>query len=178
MNTLFTFVCSIKTASIATINYNSLVKLPKKYGINGVVEKVVTLQALIGGSYTNAINNRLAKLGIENVEWIDAPLKWGEWVVKNKIISHKGEFYLRYYPLPNTKVNVTYLVDGKLATEDQAKVIKSYIASKSTTSAKQDSVGINGKNQVMCRSVKFSGVNYLHADHQHYTKGQGVTKVA
>ena len=46
------------------------------------------------------------------------PLPWGEWYEFPYVIKHKEQFYLRFYPAKNAKLEVTYLVDDKEVTKE------------------------------------------------------------
>lgn len=52
----------------------------------------------------------------------NAGLPWGEWLEEGYLITHKGNVYLRVTSSPN-KPKTTYLVDGKVATEEQARAL-------------------------------------------------------
>jgi len=41
------------------------------------------------------------------------PLPWGEWESFPYVIRHKGERYYRLYPVADTVLTVTYMVDGE-----------------------------------------------------------------
>lgn len=54
----------------------------------------------------------------------NAGLPWGEWLEYPHVIGHKGETYLRFYPVQpgeSIKVETTYSLDGKLVKADQIK---------------------------------------------------------
>jgi hypothetical protein len=48
-------------------------------------------------------------------------LPWGEWVSFPYIISHKNQEYVRLYPVanPNSKLEVTYFVNGTQVSKDE-----------------------------------------------------------
>ena len=138
-------------------------------GFTEIVEitKEVFGQFQFNMSYENAVNNRGEKEQGEKIDFVAAPLKWGQWVegAVNKLIEHKGELYLRYYELKNGKVESTYYVGGKLATDEQVKLIKEFTEKGEVKS--QAEAGLT-ENQVIARTVKLdnikeitiSGVNY------------------
>jgi len=47
-------------------------------------------------SYEAAVNRQRTREDIEP-DFVSEPLPWGEWVIPNLVIVHKGEYYLRYY---------------------------------------------------------------------------------
>jgi hypothetical protein len=158
---------NLKGCKIATITYTSVVKLPKKYGIVGVVEKVVTKQVQLNYSYENAVNNRLAKQGTQ-ADFQSQTLPWGAWVVgqENKLIEHKGELYLRAYSVNTTTKSVTtYFVDNQVATTEQQKTIALYEQSKAQQVGTQSAVGLQ-VNQVRPMNIKLSNILELKVDGQ------------
>lgn len=126
VSSLMTMVMNIIGCVFAHITTETNVKIPKKYGINGVVTKVVSKIVQLNFSYENAVNNRLEREGKER-DFEAQKLPWGEWFVANKIIAHKGKFYLRYYDINNGNVlNKAYFVNGMPATDEQLAIIKEY----------------------------------------------------
>ena len=110
-----------------------------------------------GYVYENAVNNRLKGLGLEPT--FDAMSRsWGRWVVPNKIAENKGEFYLRFYTManPNALHDVSYLVDGRMATEDEVAIIKEFTP-KPSESARQAESGLV-EHQVQPREYKVSSI--------------------
>lgn len=83
---LYDIISNIKGCKIATIEQQTIVKIPKKYGIKGQVEKYYKGQVQINYGYENAVNNRLEKQGDERTFKAE-PLKWGEWEIANKVIT-------------------------------------------------------------------------------------------
>lgn len=161
------FIENLKGCKIATITYTSIVKLPKKYGITGVVEKVVTKQVQLNYSYENAVNNRLAKQGTQ-ADFQAQSLPWGAWVVgqENKLIEHKGDLYLRMYSVnTTTKSQTTYFVNNQVASDEQQKVIALYEQSKNQQVGTQSAVGLQA-NQVRPMNIKLSNVLELKVDGQ------------
>ncbi len=166
MSELEQFIRDIKGCKIATLSYQTDVKLPKKYGIDGVVTKVVSMSVQINYNYENAVNNRLDRQGDTRI-FSTQKLPWGQWVKgqENKLIEHKGELYLRYYLMKNTKSDKAYFVNGVSATQEQVATIQMYERSKYTQSGTQAEVGLT-ENQVMPKNVKLSGILVLKTDGQ------------
>lgn len=125
VSSLMTMVMNLIGCVFAHITTETTVKIPKKYGINGVVTKVVSKVVQLNYSYENAVNNRLEREGKDR-DFEAQKLPWGEWFVANKIIAHKGKFYLRYYDYNNNVLNKAYFVDGRPATADELVIIKEY----------------------------------------------------
>lgn len=125
VSSLMTMVMNLIGCVFAHITTETIVKIPKKYGLCGVVTKVVSKVVQLNYSYENAVNNRLEREGKDR-DFEAQKLPWGEWFVANKIISHKGKFYLRYYDYNNNVLNKAYFVDGRPATADELAIIKEY----------------------------------------------------
>jgi hypothetical protein len=156
MKTLVNFVQSVKGCQFGNIEYISEGGIPKKV-INGVVTKLVKAQIQFNYNYANAVNNRLANSGCEaNFEADKLP--WGEWLIPNKVITHKDSLYIRYYDYEGAKVESIWFVDGKPATSEQMDVIVGYLRSKNTESKKQAEHGLTS-HQVKPKVVK--AVNIL-----------------
>ena len=121
---------------------------------NGHKVQKMTIQTMqYGYSYENAVNNRI---GSEET-FVAEPLKWGEWLIPNKVITHKGKLYARFYKVDNdTKPNVMYLVDGIIATEEEEEVIKSFLVAPSTSN-RQAEVGLT-THQVKPRDFAFDSI--------------------
>lgn len=169
MKNLVEFIKTIKGCKIASIKYVSEVKIPKKYGIVGIVEKSVEKQVQVNYCYENAVNNRLEKQGDER-EFVAQSLPWGQWVEGqvNKLIEHKGELYLRVYSVNSgTKVKVEYFVDGVAATDEQIAIIKEYEQSKNKVSATQAEMGLV-ENQVKPSSVKVRNITMFRVGGETY----------
>ena len=131
----------------------------------GRVVKVQSRSVQFGVSYENAVNDRIGDKKHETFE--SAPLKWGEWVVPNRIITHKGELYARFYETENPNAQVAYLIDGRLATAEETKEILSFIPSHAP-SARQNEVGLT-EHQVKPFSPMFRNIVSIKADGVAYT---------
>lgn len=133
---------------------------------NGHLVQKMTIQTLQWGyNYANAVNNRI---GDEKHEtFVADPLKWGEWLIPNKVITHKGRLYARFYRVDNGNVPDTlFLIDGIIATEEQVAVIKSFLVAPST-SARQAEVGLT-EHQVKPRDFAFDSIIGLSVSGEMY----------
>lgn len=169
MKTLIELVENLKGCKIATITYQTVVKLPKKYGIDGVVTKQAKMQCQLNYDYVNAVNNRLEKQGDER-EFESKSMAWGSWVKgqENKLKEHKGELYLRIYLMKNAKSEKQYFVNGVPATQEQISIIKVYESSKYQPIGTQAAAGLV-ENQVMPKDIKLSNILELKVDKQTIT---------
>lgn len=122
---------------------------------NGMKVQKLTIQTLQWGyNYENGVNNRLNG----GTTFVAEPLKWGEWLIPNKVITHKGNLYGRFYKVDNAMASTktTYLIDGIIATEEQETIIKSFLIAPSQSN-RQAEVGLT-TNQVKPRDFAFSSI--------------------
>lgn len=160
-NVIISEINSLSTANpFVTIGYVSEVKLKKNniFAKGSVTKKSLTKNAQIGYSYENAVNNHLREQGSDAIFKAQS-LPWGEWLIENKVITHKDALYLRYYSVANTTTESEYFVDGVAATEEQIAQIKSLLPTKSP-SGTQSEVGLVAR-QVKPQNVKFDNITLL-----------------
>lgn len=139
-----------------TIVKTDIVK--KSCPIANVSERVEYSHIAIGTSYENAVNNRNENIN-GNRDFESEPLRWGEWYIANKVIAHKGNFYLRYYALKNTHTERTLLVNGREATASEVEIIKAYRKAESSgASNRQAELGIATADQVKPRVVNIANI--------------------
>lgn len=133
---------------------------------NGHKVQKMTIQTLqYGYNYANAVNNRIGDTKHET--FVAEPLKWGEWLIPNKVITHKGKLYARFYKVDNdTKPNVMYLIDGVIATDEQEETIKSFLIAPSQSN-RQAEVGLT-EHQVKPRDFAFDSIIGLAVNGEMY----------
>lgn len=122
----------------------------------GRIQKVSTAQMQFGYDYERAVNNRLIKEGKEP-NFTTEKLPYGKWLFKNKVIEHKGTFYIRTYSVKNSFPKVQYLLDGVEVSKDMLDDIKRYIKEDTSSSSKQDYFGLED-NQVKPKNYKFDNI--------------------
>ena len=155
---------AVVNAVVSTIKVGTLVRLttlttPKMNKRGNPyfdrVQKLCVQTAQWGYSYENAVNNRLDKIG-ENADFVADKLSWGEWVIPNKVITHKGELYLRFYTTENANMQVLYLLDGRVATAEETKAILTFIPQRAE-SKRQSESGLT-EHQVQPMSIKVENI--------------------
>ena len=169
MTNLFDLVKNIKGAQFANIVYTADCGLPKKSGF-GKVEKRVRLNVQLNYNYCEVIRKRIERKGGNPNTFTKESLPWGSWEIFNKVISHKGERYLRYYSVKGEYPSVEFFVNGVAATPQQEADIKAYLQSNSKTSEKQAACGLTDDEQVIPRCVKFANIESLAVDGKVWTK--------
>jgi len=130
---IFSIVCNANKGSFASVETLTKVNIPQKLGLGKDVTKYTSKVVQIGANYERAVNGRRANEGVEG-EFKAESLPWGEWLVADRVITHKDKTYYRVYDIANNIKEQTYFVNGEVATEEQLEVIKAYLASKSHTS--------------------------------------------
>ena len=158
-------ITKISGCKIATITTKTIVKVPKKYGLSGEVTKITHKQVQVGYSYQNAVNNRLEREG-KDADFVSEPLPWGEWLIPNKLITHKGSIYFRLYDFKGAQNDKMYFVSGNKATEEEVNTIKDYENSKSSSSRQ----GLTTENEVRPTAVNIDNVLTFKCGDVNYIK--------
>ena len=166
---LYDLLKEIKGCQFAHVVLKTKVGVPKKLGL-GVVEKVFDGNVQLNYSYENAVNNRLEKKGLQS-DFDALSLPWGEWEIPNKIVSHHGKQYMRYYLVrcsdDNKKPKVRFLVNGRDTTDSEIDTIKPYV--NKSYSKRQAAKGLT-ENQVSARVVEFCNVVEVSVGGKKYIK--------
>lgn len=161
-NTIISALANAKGFQFVGLTYENEVRMNKTGNpYYGRLTKVVSGQMCFNGNYENMVNNRLTREGIE-FEFVAGSLPWGQWVegCENKVIAHKGEYYIRLYPTPNTKMKVTYYLDGVECTDADMKHITPFLPQRKE-SAKQENAGLEGTKQLHPQNIKVSNIKKL-----------------
>ena len=146
-----------------TICYTTTCGFPKKSGLQNVMKRVLIKGAQFNYSYQNAVNNRAEKESGAPTNFVAQSLPFGEWVkgLENKIIEHKGEYYLRFYTQKNSITHVTYMENGVPCDANRVAEIKAYLATKTKpVSATQAAAGLT-ENQVEPKALAISKIHYI-----------------
>ena len=132
----------------------------------GKVQKYCKQSIQVGCSYENSVNNKLAKEGFSR-NFRSGRLPWGRWHIFNRVITHKGNFYARFYKTNNANEKVTYIVNGREATPQEVEFIKFYDVE--SFSEKQSRYGLTElKKQSRVRNYQFETILSLSADGETY----------
>lgn len=113
---------------------------------------------LFGGSFKEKVEEKLDQKGLIDENYEVGSLPWGKWVegAENKVIEHKGEYYMRYYPSDNAS-SVEYFIDDAKATDEEFETIKQFLPTKKV-SQKQLDAGLEAKETVKPLVVNFSNI--------------------
>jgi hypothetical protein len=141
-------VMSIRGCSAATLTFKTVPTMnkggrkdkvtgeyPNKY--LGRVEKISTINGMVGANYANAVRK-----ATEDESFEPGPLPWGERVGESPLITHKGNLYLQIVK-PNWGKS-EWLVDGRKATDDEIEEIKTYLPNKAEQEVVVRAFNLNG----------------------------------
>ena len=146
---------------------NSLVENGNK------VTKTTSATYQFGGSYEERINESIDS----SIGYKAKPLPWGSWVngAEGKVITHTKtdkegnettNFYLRYYNA-TSEVSSTTFVDGKVATDEQMKIIEQFTPKKKDSKVITES-GAEVENKVKTNVVNFANIITIEIDGEVY----------
>lgn len=121
-----------------------------------------------GNSFKERVEEKLDQKGLIDTEYETGSLTWGKWVegAINKVIEHKGEYYMRYYNSDEAP-SVEYYIDGIKATDEELETIKSFLPSKKSSS-KQEDAGLEKKEQVFPLVVNFNNIVRIKIGDEEY----------
>lgn len=163
-------VCSMELTTIVKANKTSRInKSPFLSMFKGDVYRTYKEYGTFGVSYENAVNNQRAREDVSE-KFTSNELPWGEWFSENKVIIHKGDFYLRYYVGMNANSNadkdsIYHYEDGTELTATEINNLKDFLPPKSSGSNTQ---GI--EKEVQPRCVKMNGINQIKVGGTVYTR--------
>jgi hypothetical protein len=169
---------NFKGSSLCTMELTTKVKTNKKSRLNkipftevfeGDIYRTYKESGNFNISYENAVNNQ-RKREDNNNTFKSQSLVWGEWFAPNKIITHKGDYYLRYYvgmhANSNADKNVVYhYADGTKLSESDISLLNDYLPPKRAKSNTQ-----NVAKEVQPRAIKINGINKLTVGGVTYSK--------
>lgn len=122
-----------------------------------------------GKNYLTEINEALKKEGKEPVDSsFTDNLPWGEYKVKNKVITYNGELYLRCYPTDDPNATTEILIDNVPATKDELAVLEKYLPKPAPISKKQLTAGISAPNSVRPLMFNFGTIESAVIDNVTY----------
>lgn len=167
---LLAILANINAASIVAIttttNINKKMRKTGNPYNNDVVTKLsVRKNYQFGYNYQNGVNNRLDAQGCE-ANFVAESLKWGEWLIPNKVISHKGNLYARFYRMANSIEESTYYINGVKASAEETATIKSFLP-KPSASNRQTEAGLT-EHQVEPMAIEFASIDELHINGETY----------
>jgi hypothetical protein len=127
----------------------------------------------IGVNYQASVEREAARQG--NSVCFDAdPLPWGNWLIPNKVISHKGEFYLRTQSTPGGRKRQPAKVLGfrSEATGQflSYETVKPFLPPVRESNKQAEEAGLEGsENQIKVRTYKFDSIQKIRIGGVTYT---------
>jgi hypothetical protein len=166
---LVTTLSNIKGASMMTLHTVTDPEMPKRGNpFVGRIKKHAKVNVTFGANYEAGVNRQLEREGNENAgTFVAEPLPWGEWLLVNKLITHKGETYVRATPNPQMKPEVSFTLDGKPI---ESETVKPYLKA-TAPSGRQTEVGI--EREVKPRTYKLSSIVGVTTGGVHYEIVEG-----
>ena len=157
---LVKFLSTIKGCEFVVADTTTNVRMNKTNNpyYNRVTKKV-SAEYMFNAEYESAVNRRLKKEGFDN-NFKSEGLKYGEWVEYKKVLTHKGELYIRLYPLKNKVFEQKYYIDNRLATPEEVATLKEFLPNKSE-SKKQKDYGLDENKQLVVTQFNFKSINRL-----------------
>jgi len=150
--------CKVMVGEEEIVEYNPYYK--------DVVTKVSERENYqFGYNYENGVNNRLEAQGCE-ATFKSEELPWGAWEVTNKIISHKGNLYGRFYRMANSIEKNAYFINGVKATKEEVETIKKFLP-KPKGSNRQENAGL-AEHQVEPMTFAFASIDEIRVNGETY----------
>ncbi len=99
---LFNIIAVSRGVLIVGIRALTNAKAKKTGNPFGDIFKDISAVGFVGVNYASAVEREGARQG-EKVEFDADPLPWGVWALPNKVIEHKGGYYLRTQSTPGQR---------------------------------------------------------------------------
>ena len=163
--TLISVLANIKGGTMVYLTSLTDVDVPFHYHL-GRVQKFCRQSLQVGCSYENSVNNKLERKGLGRT-FRSSRLRWGRWFILNRIIEHRGKYYARFYKTANSNPQITYLVDGRVATPRETEIIKRY-DSLYTFSRRQSMHGLSVTEQTNVRNYELTNIISISAEGETY----------
>jgi hypothetical protein len=134
----------------------------------GQIFKQVRAVGFVGANYESAVNREATRQGgDENFE--SGKLPWGNWLVPNKVIEHKGVYYLRTQSTPGQRRFSPARVLSYRNSEGQflsPEIVKPLLPEKVESKKQQIATGI--EKTVWVNTYKFDSIQKIRIAGQTY----------
>lgn len=134
----------------------------------GLIYKQIRAVGFVGADYQKAVQREASRQNVNGESFQADSLPWGEWLVPNKVISHKGSLYLRTQTTPGQRKRQAARLlayrgaDGRFLSPD---AVKPFLPP-ANDSAKQSAIGLEGK--VMVRTYAFASLQKVRINGRTY----------
>jgi len=166
---LLDLIKSTKGAAIVGILAETDAKARKTGNPFGKIFKTVRAVGFCGADYGNAVLNEGLREE-KQIDFVPDSLPWGEWLVAGKVITHKGELYLRLQTTASQRSRQPAKVLGYRAENGRFlsfEQVKPFLPEK-RESEKQIEAGIDTGKTVMVRTYKFNSLKVIRYAGQSY----------
>lgn len=125
----------------------------------GVILKRSRSVGFVGARYGSAVERQQLREG-EAPDFDAAPLPWGNWLVPNKLIEHKGKLYLRTQTAPGQRERQSAKVlsyrgeSGQFLSKED---VKPFLPEKQF-SVKQEAAGLVKEKQIEVRNFALDNI--------------------
>lgn len=146
-----------------------------KNPLSGRVVKRTTSVVQLGNNYGSAIENRTEKVIGERADFTTEKPSGKTFLdgYENLILKadkDESQLYIRtYYNMANSSPKVEYLVDGRLATDEELQIINSFLP-QTYSSKKQEEAGLVEEIQVMPRDYKLESIVEIKLGDFHFSR--------
>lgn len=112
----------------------------------GEIFKRIRCAAFVGANYQAAVEREAGRQGEDATDFQTEKLPWGTWLIPNKIIVYKGNYYLRTQSTPGQRRKVAARVLGYFDSAGQklvAEKVKPFLPKKTESNKQQEDAGLN-----------------------------------
>lgn len=167
---LASLLASVPGAMPVGIDAETDAKARKTGNPYGTIKKRIRAVGFVGADYVTGLVREGARQGVDATEFQVDSLPWGEWLTVDKVIVHKGAFYLRTQTSPGQRNRqpakvLAYLGEnGETLTKEQ---VDPFLP-RETVSAKQAAIGIDAAKQVKVRTYAFASLRKVRVAGQSF----------
>lgn len=167
---LASLLASVPGAMPVGIDAETDAKARKTGNPYGAIRKRVRAVGFVGADYVTGLVREGARQGVDTSGFQGDALPWGEWLTVGKVITHKGQFYLRTQTSPGQRNRqpakvLAYLgQNGETLTKEQ---VDPFLPQE-TVSAKQVAIGIDAEKQVKVRTYAFASIRKVRVAGQSF----------
>lgn len=164
-SSLINYLANHKGVALVGLSTLTDAKARKTGNPFGTVYKQCRGVGLVGADYQAAVNREGSRQGVE-ANYQAESLPWGEWIVQNKVIGHKGQFYLRTQSSPGQRRKSPVRVvayrnsTGQFLPSEQ---VKPFLP-EAKESAKQENAGL--EKTVWVRTYGFNSIRKIRVNGQ------------
>lgn len=154
-------ITEISGATFAQIQMRTEPKMRKTGNpFMGRVEKISTSNVTLGAIYENSVNRQSGREdNPKKGDFKAQSLQWGEWLIPNKIITHKGKLYLRAQVNAHMVPDVEFEIDGKPVTGPRKFYMESFIQTRKPSKRQTEEQG--NEKEVKPFTVAFDNIETI-----------------